>query len=84
MSPDHDGITDVVVKATDVARTFGSGPIAVVAVHGEIDISRTLDPCFCFIQLIAHRSHVPQFVEYFSHGRMDRPINTFLNGKSLF
>ena len=26
--------TDVVVRATDVARTFGSGPTAVVALHG--------------------------------------------------
>ena len=34
MSPDHGGVTDVVVRATDVARTFGSGPSAVVAVHG--------------------------------------------------
>jgi len=28
------GVTDVVVSATDVARTFGSGPSAVVALHG--------------------------------------------------
>lgn len=28
------GVTDVVVRATDVARTFGSGPNAVVALHG--------------------------------------------------
>ena len=34
MRPDHDGITDVIVKATHVARTFGSGPSAVVAVYG--------------------------------------------------
>ena len=34
MRPDHHGVIDVVVRATDVARTFGSGPCAVVAVHG--------------------------------------------------
>ena len=34
MSMDHDSVDDVVVQATDVARTFGSGPNAVVAVHG--------------------------------------------------
>lgn len=28
------GVSDVVVRAVDVARTFGSGPSAVVAVHG--------------------------------------------------
>lgn len=28
------GVGDVVVRATDVARTFGSGPNAVVALHG--------------------------------------------------
>ena len=28
------GATDIVVRAADVARTFGSGPGAVVAVHG--------------------------------------------------
>ncbi|MFM2071505.1 MAG: hypothetical protein RLZZ623_1768 [Actinomycetota bacterium] len=28
------GATDVVVRATDVARTFGAGPSAVVALHG--------------------------------------------------
>src|SRR5882757_7779928 len=34
MRPDHGGVTDVIVRATAVARTFGSGPNAVVAVHG--------------------------------------------------
>ena len=34
MRPDHDGFADVIVRAADVARTFGSGPSAVVAVHG--------------------------------------------------
>ena len=34
MSVDHGDLTDVVVRATNVARTFGSGPGAVVAVHG--------------------------------------------------
>ena len=33
MSTAH-GVTDLVVRATDVARTFGSGPSAVVALHG--------------------------------------------------
>ena len=28
------GVTDVVARATEVARTFGSGPRAVVALHG--------------------------------------------------
>src|SRR6478735_4705889 len=34
MRLDHDGVTDVVLRATDVARTFGSGSTALVAVHG--------------------------------------------------
>jgi ABC-type lipoprotein export system ATPase subunit len=34
MSAGTVGVSDVVVRATDVARTFGSGPSAVVAVHG--------------------------------------------------
>jgi ABC-type lipoprotein export system ATPase subunit len=34
VSRDRRALTDAVVLATDVARTFGSGPSAVVAVHG--------------------------------------------------
>ena len=28
------GVADIIVRVADVARTFGSGPSAVVALHG--------------------------------------------------
>jgi len=37
------GLTDALVVATDVARTFGSGPEAVVAVHGASCLVRAGD-----------------------------------------
>ena len=43
MNHGRDGLTDAVVLATDVARTFGSGPSAVVAVHGASCLVRAGD-----------------------------------------
>ena len=33
--------------------------------------------------MVTHGSHIPEFVERLSYGRMRRTIDTFLNGKSL-
>src|ERR1700675_1209803 len=54
--------------------------IVVIAVDSALDVSRTLESRLRVVQLVAHRSHVPQFVESFSHRRMYRTINTFLDG----
>ena len=43
MSHGGGGLTDALVVATDVARTFGSGPSAVVAVHGASCLVRAGD-----------------------------------------
>ena len=43
MSHGSGGLTDALVVATDVARTFGSGPSAVVAVHGASCVVRAGD-----------------------------------------
>ncbi|MEY2521761.1 MAG: putative transport system ATP-binding protein [Ilumatobacteraceae bacterium] len=43
MSDGCGGLTDAVVLATDVARTFGSGQSAVVAVHGASCLVRPRD-----------------------------------------
>ncbi len=55
----------------------------VVAINGAIDVSGTLESRLRFIQVVAHRSHVPQFVESFSHGWVRWTIDTFLDGKCL-
>jgi ABC-type lipoprotein export system ATPase subunit len=43
VSHGHGGVTDALVLATDVARTFGSGQSAVVAVHGASCLVRAGD-----------------------------------------
>ena len=43
MSNGYGGLAESVVLATDVARTFGSGPTAVVAVHGASCLVRAGD-----------------------------------------
>src|SRR5882762_5495196 len=53
----------------------------VIAIDSAIDVSGTLESRLRFVKVVAHGSHVPQFVEGFGHRRMYRTINTFLDGK---